>query len=258
MKIMKNIFKTGMLSTMGILFILTSCTEDPIPSVVTFYPEIIQNQPNETTIFVEEGETYNEPGAVATENDVEIPITTSYVGMYRGNTFTGTLDTNVSDIYTTQYTAINKDGFPGVSTREVIVAETGDLVNSISGLYTSTVFRNGAQGAPASNYTDIEYILIWKNADGSYQVSDAFGGWYLFGRAIAGSETPGGKIVANNIAANDFTFPGTQTNSYFGGTSRITGLSVNAATKTLVLTTVWQADAATTYTFVSTLKQVEF
>jgi hypothetical protein len=101
-------------------------------------------------------------------------------------------------------------------------------------------------------------MLIWQNADGSYQISDAFGGWYLFGRAIPDSETPGGKIIVNDIATNDFSFPGTQSNKYFGGSSEITSLTVDAATKTLVLTTVWQADPSTTYTFVSTLKQVQF
>ena len=255
---MKNIYKLGKFSVLGIFLTLVSCTEDPLPTTVTFYPIITQNSPDETTIFIEQGEAFTDPGATATENGIDIPVATKYVGRYRKNTFNETLDTNVSDIYTTEYSATNQDGFDGVSSREVIVAETGDLVNSISGLYTSTVFRNGAQGAPASNYTDIEYILIWKNTDGSYEVSDAFGGWYLFGRAIADSETPGAKIIANNIAANDFTFPGTQTNTYFGGSSKITGLTIDPVTKTLALTTVWQADASTTYTFVSTLKQVQF
>lgn len=238
------------------LLTLISCTEDPISSKVTFFPIITQNSPDETTIFVEQGSAFTDPGAVATENGEEIDMTTTYVGRYRNNTFNETLDTNVSDIYTTQYSAVNMDGFTGTSTRQVIVAKTGDLVNSIAGLYTSTVFRNGTQGNPASNYTDIEYILIWENADGSYGISDTFGGWYEFGRAIALSETPGGIIVANDIATNDFSFPGTQTNRYFGGNAEIIGLTVDSATKTLVLTTTW--DAAPGYTFVSTLTQVQF
>lgn len=252
---MKNIFKIG--TGIGLmLFTLVSCTEDPISSKVTFFPIITQNSPDETTIFIEQGDSFTEPGAVATENDEVIEHTTTYVGKYRNNVFSEALDTNVSDIYTTQYAAVNMDGFTGISTRQVIVAKTGDLVNSIAGLYTSTVFRNGSQGAPASNYTDIKYVLIWENADGSFGISDTFGGWYEFGRAIADSETPGGIIVANDIATNDFSFPGTQTNTYFGGNAEITGLTVDAANKTLVLTTTW--DAAPGYTFVSTLKQVQF
>jgi len=257
---MKNILK----KTLGIgvmLFTLISCTEDPISSKVTYFPIITQNSPELNPIFVELGDPFTDPGAVATENNEVIDLSTKYVGHYRKNVFNETLDTSVADIYTTEYSAINVDGFPGVSTRQVIVAETGDLVNSIAGLYTSTVFRNGSQ--PATNpedYTDIEYILIWKNADGSYGISDTFGGWYEYGRAIADSETPGGIIVANDIATNDFSFPGTQTNSYFGGTSEIESLTVDAATKTLVLTTSWVAPGSppTNYTFVSTLTQVQF
>lgn len=256
---MKNIFKIS-LGIGVMLFALVSCTEDPISSKVTYFPIITQNSPELNPIFVEQGDAFTDPGAVATENGEIIDLTTTYVGRYRENVFNETLDTNVSDIYTTEYSAVNVDGFSGVSTRQVIVAETGDLVNSIAGLYTSTVFRNGSQGNPASNYTDIEYILIWENADGSYGISDTFGGWYEFGRAIPLSETPGGIIVANDIATNDFSFPGTQSNTYFGGTSEIESLTVDAATKTLVLTTSWVApgNPPTNYTFVSTLKQVQF
>lgn len=257
MKNINKIFKLGML---GIILSLVSCDEDPTSSKVTYFPLIEQNSPELNPIFVELGDPFTEPGAVATANGEPIDMSTTYVGRYRDNVFEETLDPNVSDIYNTEYSAVNEDGFPATSTRQVIVAETGDLVNSIAGLYTSTVFRNGVQGNPASNYTDIEYILIWENADGSYGISDTFGGWYLFGRAIALSETPGGIIVANDIATNDFSFPGTQTNRYFGGTSEIMSLTVDAATKTLVLTTSWVApgNPPTNYTFVSTLKQVQF
>ena len=101
-------------------------------------------------------------------------------------------------------------------------------------------------------------MLIWKNSDGSYEISDSFGGWYLFGRAIPLSETPGGIIVANDIPSNDFSFPGTQTNRYFGGTSEITSMTVNPDAGTIDFTCVWQADAVTTYTFDVHLEQVQF
>lgn len=258
---MKNIYKLSKIGLGVMLLALTSCGyEDPISSTVTNYAVFTVNEPENDPIIIEQGETYNDPGATATEGDVQIDVTTDYLGKYRHNNFSETLDTNVSDVYTTEYSAVNKDGFSASATRQVIVAKTGDLVNSIAGLYTSTVFRNGVQGNPASNYTNIKYVLIWENADGTYGISDTFGGWYEFGRAIAGSETPGGVIVANDIATNDFSFPGTQSNTYFGGSSEITGLTVDAATKTLVLTTTWVApgNPPTNYTFVSTLTQVQF
>lgn len=255
---MKNLYKLGKIGAIAILFAITSCsTEDEISSKVTVYPIITVN--GDSTIFLNEGEAFTDPGAVAMIGETEVPVDVKYVGRYRGNVFTGTLDTSVADIYTAEYSALNEEGFAGTATRQIIVANTGDLVNSIEGLYTSTVFRNGTQGTPASNYTDIEYMLIWKNDDGSYEISDAFGGWYLFGRAIPDSETPGGIIVANDIPSNDFSFPGTQTNLYFGGDSEITGLTVNPDTKTIEITTVWETPPpVTVYTFVSTLTQVQF
>lgn len=233
-----------------------SCNEDEIHSSVTTYPVI--TIAGDETIFVTEGENYTDLGATAFIGETEVPLTTRFVGRYRGNVFNNTLDTTVSDIYTQEYTAVNAEGFSRTQTRQVIVANTGDLVNSIEGLYRATVFRNGAQGVPASNYTDIEYILIWRNDDGSYGISDAFGGWYLFGRAIAGSETPGGTIVANNIATDDFSFPGTLSNAYFGGTAHITDLTVNPDDRSIDLTTTWAADPATNYVFEIHLEQVQF
>jgi hypothetical protein len=254
---MKNILKISKLAAMAMIAMsLFSCsTEDEISSSVTTYPVITVT--GDESILVEKGETFTDPGVTATVGEIDVPVEVRYVGQYRGNIFNGTLDTSVSDVYTAEYTATNTDGFSRTLTRQVVVAETGDLENSIAGLYTSTVFRNGAQGNPASAYTDIEYILIWQNDDGTYGISDAFGGWYLFARAIAGSETPGTVIVANNIAANDFSFPGTQTNSYFGGSSEMTEMTVDAVARTIDFTTIWEADPTTTYTFDVHLEQVQ-
>lgn len=236
------------ISILVVTLMLVSCSKEDSGNVstITNYPEF--QLLGDAVIFLNKGEEFVDPGVVATEGDNEIPVITTITGKYRGGT---TLDTNVVDIYTIIYTATNQDGFSGSVARTVYVVETGDLVDNISGLYTSTVYRNGTSGAA---YTNMKYVLIWKNADGVYQISDAFAGWYSIGRAIAGSDTPGGKIVANNIATNDFSFPGTLTNAYFGGTANITGLTVDSATKKMVMTTVWAAP--TIYTFVATLTQV--
>ncbi len=244
-----------------ILFIsaalIVSCTSDESSNVsrVTNYPSF--DVLGDDVVYVNLGDPYVDPGVIVTEGDTEIPFTTTIVGNYRGGT---TLDTNVSDMYTITYTATNQDGFSGSATRTVYVVETGDLVNSIAGLYRTTVFRNGAQ--PAANpedYTDREWILIWENEDGTYGMSDAFGGWYLYGRAIAGSETPGAVIVANNIATNDFDFPATMTNSYFGGDATITEMTVNPEADTIDFTTVWNTPPpVTVYTFDVHLEQHQF
>ncbi len=231
---------------------LTACTTDDTANVskVTYFPifTILGSNP----YFVAAGTPYTDPGAVAKAGSTIIPHTTSALGKYRG---TATLDTSKSDEYSVTYSATNSDGFVGTGTRKVIVWKNGDLVTSIEGLYTCTISRNGV--TPSAAYKDIKYIYIWKNTDGSYQVSDAFGGWYEYGRALGvGYITPSGKINAVNIPTNSFTFPGTLTNSGFGGTAKITDLTVNAATKTVVLTSSWLV-SGTAYTFIATMKQVQ-
>ena len=246
-----NKFKNSMLALAGLLALGSCSTEDPVSSRVTYYPLIEQNSPEMDMLTVGVGETYNEPGAIATIDGEEVPVTTTYIGQFRGNVFNETLDTSVADVYTIRYSAMNEDGFSGSSTRTVVVGNTGDLVNSIEGLYRSTVTRNGSLTA---QYTDMEYVFIWKNSDGSYQISDAFGGYYDIGRAYGPSYiTPGGIIVANDIPSNDFSFPGTQTNLGFGGAVEITGLTVNPGSNSLNMVVTWDAG----YTFEILLEQVQ-
>lgn len=248
---MKNIIKTGILALV-MAFGFTSCDkEDPIGSKVTFYPLIEVN--GDSFMSVELGGTFTDPGAVATIEEEEVPVNTTYKGKYRNQSYSGTLQTSVADLYTATYAATNADGFDGTATRTVYVGNTGDLVTSIEGLYRATVTRNGTLTA---QYTDLEYVLIWKNSDGTYQISDAFGGYYDLGRGTGvGYATPGGIIVANSIPGNNFSFPGTQYNTTFGDPSEITSLTVDPTAKTIDLTTVWTT--TTTYTFQIHLEQVQ-
>lgn len=252
---MKNIFiKLTMVVIGGLLF--TSCDADSTGGVskVTIYPTIEVN--GASTVFVPAGGTYTDPGAVAKEGETVISTEVSFNGNFRG---AKTLDVNQPDEYTETYTATNKDGFKATATRKVIVYKTGDLVNSIEGVYLSTTRRNGTL-LPASqgSSVDMKYIYIWKNSDGTYGVSDAFGGWYSIGRNIGITSATRGGTIAGNIPTNTFTFPGNPlTNQYFGGVANITALNVNAATKTVVLTCAWVAPPATNYNFVSTLTQLQ-
>jgi len=235
--------------------LLTSCDADSSAGVskVTNYPVFKTN--GETTLFVPLGGTYNDPGVIATENGAAIPTETSFSGKYRG---AKTLDTSKFDEYTETYSATNVDGFIGSTTRKVIVYKTGDLVTSIEGVYIATTRRNGTlMAASQGSSENVKYIYIWKNADGSFQVSDAFGGWYDISRKIGVTSAAVGGTITGNIPTNNFTFPGIPVNAYFGGSAKISGLTVDPSTKTLVLTTDWAADATTNYKFVSTLTQVQ-
>lgn len=239
--------------------LLVSCEEDTTSDVsrVTYYPDITVL--GDDPIFVAQGSTFVDPGVIAMAGDTEIDYTTTVKGNYRGET---TVNTAVPDEYIITYTATNSDGFSVNALRKVIVYNTGDLVNSIEGVYVSTVRRNGSLLNPAQGSSvNMEYVYIWKNADGTYGVSDAFGGWYAIGRNLGiNYATQGGIINAVNIPANQFTFPGAPgnlTNPGFGGSAELTGLTVNPVTKTLVLTSHWLAPPATNYNFESTLVQVQ-
>lgn len=251
---MKKIFiKLMTVVVSGLL--LTSCDADSSANVsrVTNYP--VFEDHGESTIFVPQGGTYTDPGVTATENGAVIPTVITFSGKYRG---AKTLDTNLIDEYTQTYSATNKDGFKGNLTRKIIVYKTGDLKTSIEGVYIATTKRNGQlMAASQGSSVNVKYIYIWKNADGTFQVSDAFGGWYDISRNIGVTSAAVGGTITGNISTNTFTFPGIPVCDYFGGSAKISGLTVDADSKTLVLTTDWAADAATNYKFVATLTQVQ-
>lgn len=239
--------------------LLVSCEEDTTKDVskVTYYPEITVL--GDETMFVPQGGTFVDPGATATAGGVDIPFVVTAEGVYRGET---TLNTNVPDEYIVRYTATNEDGFNIAGIRKVIVYKTGDLITDISGVYIATTKRNGSFLNPSQGSSlNLKYIYIWKNNDGTYGVSDAFGGWYALGRKLGiNYATQGGIINAVSIPTNTFTFPGAPgnlTNPGFGGSAELTGLTVDPVQKKLVLTSHWLAPPATNYNFEVTLMQVQ-
>jgi hypothetical protein len=246
LKIMKKIFITLFLFS-GLLFV--SCENEDTANVsrVTNYPLISVN--GDDPIFVKKGDTYTDPGAIATEGGSEIPFTTVSSGNYRG---ASSLNTNLIDSYSVIYTATNKDGFKASGTRTVWVYNNGDLINSIEGIYTSTVLRGGASSA---QYTDMEYVLIWKNEDGTYQMSDGLGGYYNIGRNYGVTYAAGPAIItANNIATNDFSVTDYAV-GLFGGNAVVSGFTVDPVAKTISFTSTW--DGSSNGTFKVTLTQVQ-
>lgn len=246
LKIMKKIFIT-LLFISGLL--LASCDNEDTANVskVTHYPLV--SVLGGDVILVKKGTPFVDPGAKATEGTKTITYTTKASGVYKGGT---SVDTNVVDAYDVSYSAVNVDGFSASATRKVWVYNNGDLINSIEGIYTSTVVRGGASSA---QYTDMEYVLIWKNSNGKYQMSCGLGAYYDIGRSYgptyAGTPT---IITANNIPANNFTVSNFTVPS-FGGNAIMTGLTVNPTTKQITFTSTW--DGSTNGTFQVTLTQVQ-
>lgn len=233
-------------------FLFTACekTTDNL-SKVTNFPTFTML--GDEFILHPLGDPFTDPGCTATEGGAAITVKILVEGAYTG--YSGaTLDPNIADDYTITYSAENSDGFEGYVTRRVIVAKTGNLVNSIEGLYTSTVTRNGAGGP---QYTDMEYILIWSAGGKTYKISDGIGGYYNFGRGYGLNYIAPAEVVANDIPTNDFTFTPYSVNT-FGGAVDMKSMTVDPGTKTINFKAEWAASATTTYKFDVNLTQVPF
>jgi len=239
--------KKVILSLVFICAFLVSCESDTTGNVskVTNYPQFTLN--GDAIIYVQKGDEFIDPGVIVTEGGVEIPYTTSVSGDYRGGT---TLDTDIVDVYQIVYSAVNQDGFSGSISRTVIVYEDSDLITSISGLYKSTVVRNGVVSA---QYANLKYVLVWKNTDGTYEMSDGIGGYYAIGRGYGtGYAARPVIITANDIATNNFAPIPSFGVGAFGGTATMSGLTANPATNKLSFSTTWDAG----YTFVVSMTKV--
>lgn len=220
-----------------LLFLITgtlvSCVEDDTNGVsqITNYPIITVNGPSE--LFVKQGATYNDAGAVSTEGGTEIETTTKITS---GSNFGLDFNTNAPDQYVVTYSAVNKDGFAGNALKTVwVVPNTGDLVNSIEGLYLADVQR-APSFTPSAQYTALKYVFIKKLSGNKYQLSHAIGGYYDMGRGYGpGYAAKGAEITANNIAANDFSISQAQF-PIWGNTVDIVEFKVFPATKSITLT----------------------
>lgn len=218
-------------------------------SRVTYYPNFTMT--GDAVMFQTQGAAFTDPGVSATAGSQTLPVTVKVTGAYTGYKGT-TVNTDVADKYTITYSATNKDGFAGNVTRTVYVAKTGDFASSIEGLYTSTIVRNGVVSA---QYRNLKYVIIYKKSANTYELSDGIGGYYDLGRNYGPAyAAPGCTVVANDIAANNFSLGPDFTVGSFGGVVQLVSFSADAATKTINFQSNWDAG----YKFVVTLTQVQF
>lgn len=242
---MKNL-RIIYLFTAILAFALSGCekTYDDLYRI-TYYATF--EMTGDEVIFNPFGTNFTDPGVKATEAGKEIPVTTVVSGDFFGGT---SFNANAADRYLYTYSATNSDGYAASTSRLVYNVNTGDLVNSIEGLYTATVVRNKVSSA---QYTDMQYIMIAKTGANTYVLSDAIGGYYDIGRAYgAAYRAPGMTVTSTDIPGNNFTF-GSADVSSFGGAVTMKSMTVDAAAKTIVFECDWDAG----YTFVVTLKQVQ-
>jgi hypothetical protein len=246
---MKNILNLAKFSLLlGLLFTFSSCDNEPSVeniSRITYFPEFTYEGGDLALIPC--NSDYQIPPVTATEGGNPLPVTVVTKGISGS---VPSVDINKADIYVETSSATNQDGFNGEVVRTFWVACTGDLVNSIEGLYTSTVIRNGAVNP---QYFDMKYVLIRKVGDNQYEVSDGIGGYYEIGRAYGdGYRAPGIIVTANSIPGNSFSFSGPVPVGAFGGALTMTTMSVDPVAKTVKFYSTWDAG----FDFDVTLTQV--
>lgn len=235
--------------------LLTSCSSDSDTfgiSSVTNYPtlKLIGDNP----LIVRSGTSFTDPGVEAKENGTAIPYKASYSGAYRGGR---SLDLNIADKYVANYVATNKDGFSATTNRSIYVYNTGDYINSVEGLYVASVKRNGSfMSASQGSSTAMKYVIVWKNTDGSYGVSDAIGGWYDLGRSYGVDYASKGLKFSADITNGNATVT-QQPNGVgaFGGAISVNNISIDKINKKIVITSQWSSPPSV-YDFVATLTQV--
>ena len=146
---------------------LSSCEKETEGKTrITYYPTI--ELQGDATVYVNKGDTYVEPG---------------YSSFLNGEDVTGqvvvksNVDTNKSGVYNVNYITVqNEDGFDASASRKVVVLDFSDAIEGIYAVNSAVSFRD-YKGTVAAFKGDFEILLI-ANGDGTYQVSDLFGGWY--------------------------------------------------------------------------------
>lgn len=231
---MQKIIKT--ISLLFSFLTIVSCSEsDNDISQVTFLPSITVNGERSIQLDCSDSFTYEDEGGFATENGIEVELITETSGTYFGSSVI-----DIPDLYTITYSATNVDGIPGAETREVTAFPcNGDFVTSIAGVYSADVDRNSG----GEVYEELSPILIIDLGDGVFQISDAIGGFYEFGRGF-GSQYPatGMTITANDVSTGDFNVSTDIVEvGLFGGALSMTAISVDPVNKTISFTTDWDA-----------------
>jgi hypothetical protein len=202
-------------------------------SKITYFPEFVME--GESEIIQILGEAYTDGSVTATEAGNPLDVTIIVRGEMTGYSGT-TVNVDEVDKYTITYSATNVDGFDGSVSRTVYVAPpTGDMVTSIEGLYLGNVQRAPAF-AVLAQYSDLQYIYIWKTGANKYTLSCALGGYYSIGRiygydyAFQGAEITANDIPTNSFSITQATAPG------FGNVADISEFIVDPINKRITFT----------------------
>ena len=158
---MKKIFLFGLAISMATLG-LTSCNDDHdqlTDSRVTYFANL--ELLGDEIVEINVGETYTDPGYIATEGEEDI---TSKVKV------TGTVDTSKGGFYTLTYSVANKDNFAVEASRLVMVKNPNSLA---SAYYGDIVYSTRHYSGVPITITDL--------GNGIYEIDDIMCGLYFYG-----------------------------------------------------------------------------
>ena len=159
---MKKIFMYSL--ALGMLSLgFTSCNDDEDQMTDTRVTHFAQlDLLGDDLVEINVGDTYKEPGFVATEagEDISSKVVVS-----------GTVDTSVPGFYDLNYSVSNVDGFAVSATRTVMVKDLNKFASAYFG--ESVYGSRHYYGAP---------ITISDLGGGNYLIDDILGGFYAYGR----------------------------------------------------------------------------
>ena len=160
----KNIFFAMMLAMVS--FALTSCSdkESEGKSRFTYYPQL--ELKGETTMVVDKGTAFQDPGFTATLNGEDVSTQVAV---------NSNVNTDKSGVYTVVYSLVNSDGIAANAKRTVVVLDPN---NAVEGFYLTQANSYRDYNSNVVQYGNDFEILIIDKGDGSYSVDDLFGGWY--------------------------------------------------------------------------------
>lgn len=144
--------------------LLGSCEKESEGLTGTTYYPILEIE-GETTIFIDKGGSFVEPGYSAVLNGAD--VTDQVVVLNNA-------DYEKSGIYTVKYVITNADGFSASASRQIIVLDPNDAVEGIY-VVDPTSYRD-YKGNIVNYGRPFEFLVF--NKGEYYQFTDIFAGWY--------------------------------------------------------------------------------
>ena len=157
-------------------------------SKIIYFPSVTIN--GDRLIILNEGDTYTEPGVVATLNGDSVQYTT-----------TGQVNASVPGVYDLQYTAVNEQGYSASDWRTVVVIGNDVADNDFSGTYKKVLPTVGV----TSTWTKI--------GNGVYTVENP-GGSAGIGLTATAVNYTGNEIKIPHQISPDFGEVSSQDESY--------------------------------------------